>query len=233
MILRESEGTSGLKRFSPSVYMKIGLDELVTVSLYFLRQTSKAPTFENLVAKAFEFFPQRFAMVGHPSWPDSALVNKSWLRCRSDKKLIAGSVATGFELTPKGEMVARKILFKLGQTSDSSLEPSQPTPSKRGDRRTPAGRVVSRVEGSSAFKKFKLNGNLNDITEYELCDLLYSTLESSPETLSKNFDILLQNLQEYSRNDLIEFMNQLRNRFLKRFVISKRRGGMLPQKDRN
>ncbi len=232
-MLRESEGTLGLKGFSPSVYMKIGLDELVTVSLYFLRQTSKAPTFENLVAKAYELFPQRFAMVGYPSWPDSALVNKSWLRCRSDKKLIAGNVAAGFELTPKGEMVARKTLLKLGQTSDSSSELSQSAPPKKGDRRTPAGRVVSRVEGSSAFRKFKLNGNLNDITEYELCDLLYSTLESSPETLNKNFDILLQNLHEYSRSDLIEFMNLLRNRFRQRFVISKHRGGMLPQKDKH
>ncbi|HXF48506.1 MAG TPA: hypothetical protein VNL73_03645 [Verrucomicrobiae bacterium] len=211
------------EEFAPSTYLKIGMDDLVTAALYFLQRSEKTPTFENLVAKAYELFPERFAMVGYPQWPDSALINKSWLRCRADKQLITGSVATGFTLTPKGEKVAEKTLLRLNFVEIK-------TATKKGDRRSIAGRVVSRVEKSMAYKKFLENNSIENVTEYEMCDLLYGTLESSPETLAKNYETVIQNLNDFPRNDLIEFLKALRNKFLNRFVVAKMRGGMLPQK---
>ncbi len=220
----------GLPEFSPDTYLKIGMDDLVTVSLHFLLESGKPPTFENLVALAYSLFPQRFSMVGYAQWPDSAIINKCWLRCRTDKKLISGNVASGFQLTPKGKFVTEKTLAKLLPSLEFDKDGKGKLQRKGGDRRTAAGRVVSRVEKSTAFNKYKSDGHVENVSEYELCDILYCTLESSAETLKKNYELVSQYLKEYSRDDLVKFIDMLKVKFSSKFLASKIRGGMLPKK---
>lgn len=220
--------TTSAPIFPQEKYMKLGQDDLVAVALDAVVRSGETPTFERLVAKCFELFPKRFCLHGYPQWPNAVVVNKAWLRCRSDKKLLTGSVAEGFRLTPKGEELVRKILGLL--TGEGGQYVPSRISKKKIDRQTMEGRVATRVEGSQAYKKYLQAKSLEGITEYELCDLLYATTESTPETLAKNFEAVIQQLVSYGRKDLVDFIQSLRQRFIRRFVSTSHRGGMLPQK---
>jgi len=212
------------KEFDPRLYMKIGLDDLVTVALYFILEGGETPTFERLVGECFQNFPQRFSLLGYPQWPNAAVINKSWLRCRTDKNLLTGNVAGGFNLTPKGKLLVEKTLARLNAKPKSGMG------FKKGDKQTMSGRVVERIEKSPAYDKFQKTKSMDDITEYETSDLFYATMESNPETLLKNYEIMLQHLQNYDREDLVEFIRKIREKFSYRFGGVKPRGGMMPKK---
>jgi thermostable 8-oxoguanine DNA glycosylase len=78
--------------------------------------------------------------------------------------------------------------------------------------------VVKHIEDSLAFNKFQRDGNLNAVTEFDLCDLLYCTVESTAETLENNLGVLVSNVKNFQREDLVPFLNNLRHRFPKRFA---------------
>src|SRR5208283_5648402 len=106
--------------FEPGQYMNVSQDHLVVVALWYVIQDQKQASFENLVAEAYLSFPERFHLEGYPEWPNAHVIGKAWVRCRTDKKWITGSAATGFGVTPLGEEVARKTLAKLkGKKSEA------------------------------------------------------------------------------------------------------------------
>lgn len=215
--------------FMAKNYMKLSQDDLVTVALDAVIRSGQTPTFERLVAKCYELFPQRFSLRGYPQWPNAVVVNKAWLRCRTDKKLMTGSVADGFKLTPKGLEVVKKTLDLLEGQSTDAVEVAEAKKS-RVDKQTLEGRIATRVEHSAAYKKFLETNSLEPITEYELCDLLYGTMESTPDTLAKNYETIKQHLSAYGRKDLLSFMEGLHNKFPHRFLVRMRPGGMLPRR---
>ena len=189
--------------FAPQKYRNLSQDHLVVLALWFLVQDASQTSFENLVAEAFTSFPERFQLEGFPEWPNAHVVGKAWVRCRTDKKWLAGSASQGFKLTPLGEQIARKTLSQL------SLKDSQQSENERkGSRQTIAARVVLRIENSAAYHKYK-NREIESISDYEFCDLLYCTLESTPEILEKNFAVVEQEVRSYGRSDLTKFLVDL------------------------
>jgi len=209
--------------FRAAQYLSVSQDHLVVVALWYLVSEHQEASFENLVAEAFLSFPERFQLEGYPQWPNSHVVGKAWVRCRTDKKWITGSASEGFALTPLGEQVAEKTIAKVqGRKADSSA-------ARRGSRQTISSRVALNVENSAAFAKFKAEAP-DSISEYEFCDLLYCTLESSPETINKNFDVVRQQVTAYKRTDLLDFLEALKDRFAAKFVGKRSRGGLMPRK---
>jgi len=209
--------------FDPRKYVPISQDHLTALSLWFLMQDKKKPSFENLVAEAFTSFPERFQLEGHSEWPNAHVIGKAWVRCRTDKKWIFGSASQGFKLTPLGEQIARNVLSQLGKGS------AQDTSARKGSRQTISARVVLRVENSPAFQKYNQEG-VGRVSEYEFCELLYCTLESTPEVFEKNFSVVKQEVESYGRKDLSNFLDALRQRFAARFVGKRSRGGLMPRK---
>lgn len=208
--------------FKPSQYLRISQDHLVALSLWFLLEDKQQASFENLVAEAFSCFPDRFQLEGYPEWPNAQVINRAWVRCRTDKKWITGSASEGFSLTPLGENVAAKTLKELGAKPPVHGEP------RRGSRQSISSRVVLRVENSSAFRTYKQS--LNSVSEFDFCDLLYCTLGSTPEVLEKNLAVVKQEVDAYGRKDLVKFLDALKERFGNRLTGKRARGGLMPQK---
>ena len=197
-----------MKGYPYSVYSKISYDDLLVYALSEAQNGSRSVTFENLVAKAFELFPKRFQLPGYPNWPDSSLVEKSWVRCRTDKGLIYGSKSKGFTLTSKGAFTARGVLARLKQ---KPLESSGVH--IKGDRKTRSGRVVKHIEESPAFQKYSNSKKLEGISEFEFCDLLYSTLDTKPDYRKRNLEELKYHAKVYERSDLVSFLEKLEEQF--------------------
>lgn len=212
------------KEFETSRYLTFSQDHLVVAALWLLLEDKQKPSFENLVARAFTAFPGRFQLEGYPQWPNSHVIGKAWVRCRTDKKWMTGSASQGFKLTPLGEQVARQVLSKLGSGGAQARQHQ-----RKGSRQSISSRVVLRVENSPAFKAFKSEG-VDSVSEYEFCDLLYCTLESTPETFEKNLEVVKQEVETYGRTDLAEFLLKLKEKFAGKFTGKRVRGGLMPQK---
>jgi len=195
--------------------MLIGDDQLVTLALKFVLESDKPPSFENIAAEVYSSFPLRFCLQGHPEWPHTLVIDRSIRRCCTDRnrKWFAGKAATGFKMMPAGETIANDTLGKL--RGDKPLEKTLP----KGGRQTGSAKVVKHIEESSAFQKFQRDKNLMAVTEFDLCDLLYCTLESTAETLENNLRVLVSNVRDFQREDLLPFLNNLRQRFPKRFAL--------------
>jgi hypothetical protein len=200
--------------FDSQIYMKIGDDQLVTLALKFVLESDKPPSFENIAAEVYSSFPLHFCLQGHPEWPHTLVIDRSIRRCCTDKnrKWVTGKAATGFRMMPAGETIANDTLEKL--RGNKPLEKTLP----KGGRQTSSGKVVKHIEDSLAFNKFQRDGNLNAVTEFDLCDLLYCTVESTAETLENNLGVLVSNVKNFQREDLVPFLNNLRHRFPKRFA---------------
>lgn len=214
---------SDKKKFETSAYLNISQDHLVVAALRTLMNDGRQPSFENLVAEAFTLFPERFKLEGYPDWPNAHVVGKAWVRCRTDKKWLTGSASQGFRLTPLGEQTAEKVLRQLGIGAPGK------TTGRRGSRQTISSRVVLRLESSPAYEKYRA-GHVAEVTEYEFCELLYCTLESTPETFDKNFAVLRQGVDAYGRSDLSNFLDELRDKFSGKFAGRRARGGLMPKR---
>ncbi len=193
--------------------MHLGDDQLITLALKLLSDANKTPSFENIVEEVYSSFPERFCLQGHPEWPHSLVIDRSVRRCATNrqKRWISGKAATGFKLMPAGETIAADTYRKvLGQ------KPVDKSAPKTG-RQTQSGRVVKHIETSPAFRKYQAVG-LPGVTEYELCDLLYCTIESTPETLDNNLSVLISNVKDFGREDLLPFLEALRQGFPSRFT---------------
>lgn len=195
------------KPFSPPVYINMSYDDLLVYALYELQNSNKHATFENLVAKVFELFPKRFQLPGYPEWPDSSLVEKSWLRCRTDKGLVYGSKSKGFTLTSKGVALAKQTFNRLQGRSTKQ----QPYP--KGDTRTRSGRLVKHLEKSPAFQKYKSEKKIDSVSEFEFCDLVYSTLDTDSSLRRRNLEELKYHAGVYERKDLLKFLEECEKKF--------------------
>jgi hypothetical protein len=191
-----------------SFYEHIGYDDLITYVVYRLTVQQRATTFENIVAEAFTLFPKRFGLRGYPQWPDSAVVNKSWLRCRTDKKYITGSIKDGFKLTQRGLDVAEKVSGLLQGDNQSSK-----TPTVKSELRTRSGRLLRGLEQTPAFKQFLKSKNVEGIEENDLADILLTLPDSPSSRLRSNLEQFKDAARLYERADLQEFLNALEKRF--------------------
>ncbi len=211
-----------------ALYIRISYDDLLVYALNELINEGKQPVFENLVAKTFELFPKRFQLPGYPHWPDSSLVEKSWLRCRTDKNLINGSKSKGFSLTDKGLMLSHNLRDKFGKELGGREKIIL-----KGDKKTKSGRLVSHIEKSIAYRKYIVQKNVLGITDFEFCDLLYTTLDTKPSLRRRSLAELKYHASVYERTDLLAFLEQCENHFDKLLMDprdSYYQGGMMRRK---
>jgi len=216
-----------MKKNDVNGYTYISYDDLLVYALFKLQQGNKHSTFENLVYECFTLFPKRFQLPGYPNWPDSSLVEKSWLRCRSDKGLIYGSKSKGFTLTSKGLFIIKSVERKLTNTSNTKRL------LRKGDTRTRSGRLVKHIENSDAYKKYLEDKHVENVSEFEFCDLLYSTLDTNPALRRRNFEELEYHASVYERIDILTFLAQCKKRFEKLLIDEGRKnfeGGMMKRR---
>ena len=192
----------------PEVYSRIGYDELVTYAIYSLARKKKDTSFENIVAESFGLFPKRFSLRGYPEWPDSAVVNKSWLRCRTDKKYIVGSVKDGFKLTQRGLEVAERIEGQLG-TGHSTPNNSR----IKAELRTRAGRLLRDLEHRPAYLRFQSDRTVDSVSRDDFADILLVLPDTPASRLKSNLEQFKDAARLYEREDVLQFLSALEERF--------------------
>jgi hypothetical protein len=191
----------GSLTFPASIYMTIGLDSLLIYCVKRVIAGGEECTFERLVCECFTLFPQRFSFARYPQWPDAARINKTWLRCRTDKGLIVGSLQEGFRLTPSGERLAAKIEQVLRQHKVTGNIP-QP-----GMSRSREEAVVRQIRATDAFARWLKDGPAFIISNSEFRALLNCTLETPRRVLRQNLLFYKAMAQALEDSEALRFLD--------------------------
>lgn len=187
-----------ISSYEPKNYINIGIDQLVVYATKKIMDGGEECTFERLVYECFTLFPEKFKFKRYPQWPDSARINKAWLRCRTDKGWLAGTVKEGFRVTPSGETIARQTeKYLKGMVGKKILIP-------KGTRERYEA-VLNYIKKSPEFTKFIEQEN-NDISISDLKSFLGGTLETPKRILIHNLNHYFQAATVYDDKSVVSFL---------------------------
>jgi len=189
-----------ISSYLPEQYKNIGIDQLIIYATKKILDEAEECTFERLVFECFTLFPKKFGFKRYPEWPDSTRINKAWLRCRTDKGWLAGTVKEGFRITPSGEMIARNTEKQL-KGIYSTKKPQIP---RRSRERYEA--ILKYIKNSSEFRKFIELEN-DDISLAGLKSFLGGTLETPKRVLRHNLNRYFQAATIYNDTSVVTFLD--------------------------
>ena len=69
-----------------------------------------------------------------------------------------------------------------------------------------AAKVIKQIERSDAYQLYRRNGKRAQIGEFDFRNMLFATMESSPETLKRNLELFKRYAGIHFRTDLIAFL---------------------------
>jgi hypothetical protein len=199
----------------PERYQKLDLSGLIAFTIRWLLDHDVPTTFENIVVSAFRMFPEKFAMVGFAEYPDAARVNRSLLQLGPKYRNWArGSVQKGFVLTESG---AAKV-SEVAATLEKPYERDAPKPEPRARPRTADTEgELRRIASSVLFRKWA-DGHLADATVLDLLDMLGAYAYTPPRALRKRIAELRASAAHLGKDELSEFLAQVRRVFATTFV---------------
>ncbi|MHA1961644.1 MAG: hypothetical protein ACW99U_15585 [Candidatus Thorarchaeota archaeon] len=176
------------------------IDQFLIYCAWKILQEGDDCTFERLTVECFARFPEKFSLQGYPEYPDSARVNKSWLRCRTDRGWLLGNVKTSFNLSPSGEAVAVSVERSLGLGDVKEA-------------RRPASRVRTRDDALLRFVRNRpLYGSYLESpkdfapTDNDIRVLTSSTLDTPRRVVKQNLMQLVDVAKKASEKDLEGFL---------------------------
>jgi len=207
-----------LRPFESEQYLKASLATLASVALFVLQEAEIEGSFDNVAVAMFRMFPEKFKLVSFPEHPDFIRIDNTLrLDCRH-AHLVIGNRVKGFALTSHGKAMAEEALAQL--RSRKGILAAQDQKSTLSDmRRNRETRLIGEVRKSEAFQKYA-SGKKDEISRYDICDVLHATLDTNPSILRKNLDLLKQysrdlvGLKEFHETavPVVEFLNFLESR---------------------
>ncbi|MBI3331988.1 hypothetical protein HYZ99_03440 [Candidatus Peregrinibacteria bacterium] len=202
-------------------YQDISLDDLIIYVIWTLVEEEGKFGWHDVVIRSHKLFPLRFGLPHHENeYPDSAQVDKSMLRCRG-KGLLRGKRADGYSLTSSGLDVAKSVSERI-----EDLPGQKKIEVAKVHKKSGAGKRIARVKQSAAFKKY-MSQKKEDITEYDVCTMLFCTLDAGPEIKTKNLQRFRDEATISGWNDVAECLDWVEETFSHLFNIPKKsRQGM-------
>ena len=97
------------KDWPKQVYKKVGINDLILVSLFRLEILGQESSFERLFRQCFDTFPSKFSLKAYPDLPDSRKLDRT-LRSLRAMKMIRGSPRESFFLTAIGKKRASQTI---------------------------------------------------------------------------------------------------------------------------
>ena len=148
---------------SSDLYMDVPLTSLTAYSLYWLHQWQLPRTIESITVLNWRLFPEKFAMVGFPEFPDAFRTNRSLLQMQPKyRNLLTGAAVKGFSLNANGMEKADELNQKLGVPTTGagkvlgSITKDEPRKKAAGLARSiEPEREIERVRQSKVFAKWR------------------------------------------------------------------------------
>jgi hypothetical protein len=176
------------------------IDRLLILAAHRIAQAREECTFERLVYECFTAFPEQFGLRRYPEWPDSARVNKAWLRCRTDRGWLVGNVKEGFRLTDAGVEVAEQVKNSLNSGRGSLVKRRPAASRERYDA------MLRFLRASDSFRRFATSEGGVTLTESEFRNMLGCTLQTPPRVLRQNLSSYRHAAEVYEDHQVVEFL---------------------------
>jgi hypothetical protein len=147
-----------------AAYLDMALTSLTAYSLFWLHSWQLRRTIEAIAILNWRLFPEKFAMVGYPEYPDAFRTNRSLLQMQPKyRNLLTGAAVTGFSLNERGMDTARELNGKLGvPTTDEGLtlgSPEASVPAAKSStklaRSIEPEREIGKLRASKLFEKWR------------------------------------------------------------------------------
>ena len=181
---------------------RLTIDELAVYCAWRILARKQQCTFEKLTVECYRRFPERFSLQGYPEYPDSARVNKSWLRCRTDHGWLLGNLKSSFRLSPEGLAVAKSVRSRL------STGPFRAKNLQRARERTRESALVAFVRGHPSFKRYLSSKKSFTPSRNELLALASCTLDTPPRVVNQNLIQLLHAARLIADKEVESFLRR-------------------------
>lgn len=135
--------------------------------------TSKSLKYEDIVVKAFEMFPDDFALRGYPQYPDSSDIHKPLYGPLKRNGFVQSANKT-FRLTARGVDAAKQLI------RGKDIKDENPQSASTGERiPRDLKQEVDRILGTEAFKLY-LNGQTERILDTDFYAFVGCTVRTKP-----------------------------------------------------
>lgn len=114
--------------------------------------------------------------------------------------------------------VKKKVeVKKQVETNKEALKPVkvEPVVQISKEEKEKAGKVIKIIERSDAYRSYTKNGKQAKISEFDFRNMLFATMESSSDTLTRNVALFKKYANIHSRNDLMTFLSFCEENFAK------------------
>ncbi|MEM3503723.1 MAG: hypothetical protein QW134_05825 [Nitrososphaeria archaeon] len=112
-ITSDEDKIKSLKEFKKN-YLTLDKDKLILFTVHFLEEKGIEPTHDKITATAFKLFPQKFALIGFPEYPDSLSVYYSvYHHDTKTKRWLTGNPKSGYTVTDKGNAILELVEDEL------------------------------------------------------------------------------------------------------------------------
>lgn len=209
--MSDQEKIEKIKIQNKEKYEGLTNDEIIMVLIDVLRKNHIEVLFENLAVLSFLQFPERFQLLGYSSFLDAKRVHDCIFHLgKHGKELLVGNRARGFNFSEKGESALSKIIGgKEGKGYKAPI--------------TKETRILSWIKLTPAYKKF-MDNNSEEITEYEVKNLLRATNVSTPSYLRNSLDSYGAYAEKLNDSSVIKFVLFIKKKYSSLFVVKKLRG---------
>jgi hypothetical protein len=193
--------------FCPDSYRGISTTDLLVYVASEMEANGIRLTFESIAVAAYRFFPEAFALVGFPEYPDASRVGRTLLQCRPKYRgLIGGGASTGFVITELGRIRSREVAEQLRDGRQRTRSP------RRGKPRAIVDRIEQELRESPAFASWR---NDASVSEYDFYHLLHLLPGSSRESVKDNFAAISSIAKDSQDSKIRNFLAFLSNEFAK------------------
>lgn len=218
--IRDEQDLVKVSRKDPVQYADIALTSLTAYSLYWLHQWQLRRTIEAVAVLNWRLFPEKFAMIGFPEYPDAFRTNRSLLQGQPKyRNFLTGAASKGFSLNERGMEVAKDLISVLGvPTTSEGQELGSPnkteTRSKISSRARSIEpeREVQKIRASKLFDKWKA-GVMADRDLIHVHSLL-GIFDHTPIKLrTKAMRDLEKSAAEVHDEEVLKFLRDVRQTF--------------------
>ena len=199
-------------------YADESLAALTVYSLYWLHQWGLRRTIEAVTVLNWRLFPDKFAMLGFPEFPDAFRANRSLLQGQPKyRNWLTGTATKGFSLNARGMDLARTLTQRLGVpensdgTSLGEMPPLAPTSAGRARSIEPS-REVQRVRAHRLFNRWK-ESEIADVDLIHVHSLLGIFDHTPAKVRQKKMGDLERAAEDTGDVEVEEFLRAIRQQF--------------------
>lgn len=181
-------------------YSAISLDPLLIYVMGEMEKKNIRLSEPNIAVAAWKIFPKdKFALFGYPEYPDSNRAHTGiWHLIHVKKRWIIGT-GNEYVITEKG----RKLIDDTEMLLDNNTNKRKSYSKTRRQ-----NKLITEIQKTTAFMKYEKG---EEITKFDLLDLLQCTLDSSEGVLRENFDALC--IIADDSEEITKFLKIVRNNF--------------------